>query len=76
MVVPLQLPPRYLPLAQFELAQVEHAVLDAPEQPPLLYLPVSQVAQTEHPYPLLVPEHEPLRYLPVGQFELEHVLHE
>ena len=39
---------RYFPVAQLVLEQVEHAVLDVPEQPPLLYLPVPQVAQVEH----------------------------
>ena len=76
LVVPLQLPLRYFPPAQLMLPQAEHTVSDAPEQPPLLYLPVPHVAQAEHPYPLLVPEHEPLRYFPLPQFELEHVLHE
>ena len=67
---------RYFPAAQLMLEQVVHAVLDVPEQLPLLYLPAPQVAQVEHEKPLLVPEHDPPRYLPAGQFELEHVLHE
>ena len=50
-------PVRYFPVAQLVLEQVEHAVLDVPEQPPLLYLPVPQVAQAEHEKPLVVPEH-------------------
>ena len=42
----LPLFPTYVPEAQ--VAQVEHWELDAPEHPPLLYLPVAQVAQTAH----------------------------
>ena len=39
---------RYLPLPQLVLEQVEHWVLEAPEHPPLLYLPVPQVPQVVH----------------------------
>ena len=39
---------RYLPLAQFVLVQMEQAVLEVPEHPPLLYSPGPQVAQVEH----------------------------
>ena len=52
----------------------EHAVLDVPEQPPLLYVPVPHVAQVEHEKPLLVPEHDLVRYFPAAQLLLEHVL--
>ena len=31
-----------------QAVQLEHAVLDSPEHPPLLYLPAVQAAQSEH----------------------------
>ena len=37
--MPLQEPERYFPLPQLALEQIEHAVLDVPEQLLLLYLP-------------------------------------
>ena len=39
-------------------------MLDVPEQPPFLYLPLPHVAQVEHAV-LDVPEQPPLLYLPV-----------
>ena len=66
---------RYFPVAQLVLEQVAHAVLDVPEQPPLLYLPAPQVAQVLHEKPLLVPEHDPVRYFPAAQLVLEQVAH-
>ena len=53
---------RYFPVAQLAFEQVEHAVLDVPEHPPLLYLPEPHVAQVLH-----VPadaEEWPERYFP------------
>ena len=48
LVVPLQVPERYFPSAQLMLEQVEHAVSEEPEHPPLLYLPVPHVAHVLH----------------------------
>ena len=62
MLAPEHDPVRYFPVAQLLLEQAEHAVLDAPEQPPLLYSPVPQVAQVLH-VPADV-EEWPERYFP------------
>ena len=48
LLVPEHDPARYFPVAQLMLEQVAHAVLEEPEQPPLLYLPAPQVAQSGH----------------------------
>ena len=62
LLVPEHDPVRYFPVAQLVLEQVEHAVSEEPEQPPLLYLPVPQVAQVLH-VPADV-EEWPERYFP------------
>ena len=62
MLAPEHEPARYFPVAQLVLEQVEHAVSEEPEQPPLLYLPVPQVAQVLH-VPADV-EEWPERYFP------------
>ena len=66
LVVPLQLPFLKVPLGQSTLLQVEHTVLAAPEQPPLLYWPDAHAAQDEHAVSD-VPEHPPLLYCPEVQ---------
>ena len=46
--VPLQLPVRRWPVGQFMLLHAEHAVFEAPVQPPLLYWSDAHAAQAEH----------------------------
>ena len=76
MLVPEQAPTRYFPEAQLVLEQVEHAVSEEPEHPPIVYSPVPQVPQVGHEKPSLVPEHDPVRYFPVAQLVLEQVAHD
>jgi hypothetical protein len=59
-VVPLQAPLRYFPRAQFTLEHAEHAVVEVPEHPPLLYLPDAHDAHVLHWNPFVVPLQDPL----------------
>ena len=55
------------------LLQAEHAVLEVPEQPPVLYWPTAHAAHVEHEKPL-VTEQLPTRYELAAQFWLLHAL--
>ena len=48
-----------------------------PEQEPLRYLPLAQLAleQASHSYPLVIPLHLPERYCPPAQLMFSQVLH-
>ena len=77
LLVPLQLPSRYVPLAQLVLEHFAHwrSVVPAPPvHPPVAYCPPGHERQARHWKPFDVPEHEPIRYLLVPQLVLEQAL--